>query len=195
MTGTDSELIALLEREAAAERARLLADARAQADAIRAEAQRAAEEMLAATRERLLADARAALIKEKSTAMLRAAALVLQAKEDEISRVFGQAGSALESLATDAQRFPEVLRRFIAEGLRGLGGAGVVAVAPADRAMAEALVRECGWEATVRADPEIIGGVRLSSPDGRLVVTNTLASRLDRARPALGAELARALWG
>ncbi|MDQ7839834.1 MAG: V-type ATP synthase subunit E [bacterium] len=195
MAGTDSELIALLEREATSERERLLAEAEAQADAIRAEAHRAADEGLAATRERLQADARAALVKAKSTAMLRASSLVLQAKEDEISRVFAQASSALESLAADVRRYPEVLRRLIEEGLAALSGRGVVSVAPADQKMAEALIREHGWEATNCADPAISGGARLSSPDGRLVVTNTLASRLGRARPALAAEVARKLWG
>lgn len=192
---TGSELIALLEREAAAERERLLAEARAQANAIRAEAQRAADEGLAATRERLEAGARAALVRAKSTATLRASSLILQAKEDEISRVFAQAEVALAALAADAQRYPEVLRQFIEEGLQALGGRGVVAVAPADQAIAEALIREQGWEATNCADPAISGGARLSSPNGRLVVTNTLASRLGRARPALAAEVARKLWG
>lgn len=195
MAGMGSELVALLEREAAAEREQLLAEARTQAEAILAEARRAADEVLAATRERLLAEARAALVKAKSTATLRASALVLQAKEDEIARVFAQAEAALAALAADARRYPEVLRRFIEEGLQALGGRGVVTVAPSDQAVVEALVRERGWDATARADPAISGGARLSSPDGRLVVTNTLASRLERARPALAAEVARTLWG
>lgn len=192
---TGSELIALLEREAASEREQILAEARAQAEAIRSEARRAADEVLAATRARLDADSRAALVKAKSTATLRASSLVLQAKEAEIARVFAQAEVALALLATDARRYPEILRRFIEEGLRDLGGAGVVSVAPADQATAEALVRERGWEATVHADPAISAGARLSSPDGRMVVTNTLASRLIRARPALTAGVARMLWG
>ncbi len=190
-----SELIALLEREAAAERERVLAEARAQAEAIRAEAQRAADEGLAATRERLESEARAALVKAQSTATLKSSSLVLKNKEEEIARVFAQAEAVLAALAADARRYPEVLRRFIEEGLRALGGAGVVTVAPADQAIAEALVRERGWEATVRADPAISGGARLSSPDGRLLVTNTLGSRLGRARPALAAGVARTLWG
>lgn len=195
VAATGSELIALLEREAAAEREQLLVEARAQADAIRAEARRAADEGLAATRERLEAGARAALVRAKSTATLRASSLALQAKEDEISRVFAHGEAALAALAADVQRYPEALRRFIEEGLQALGGRGVVTVAPADQAIAEALIREQGWEATACADPTISGGARLSSPDGRLVVTNTLASRLGRARPALAAEVARKLWG
>lgn len=192
---TGSELIALLEREAAAEREQLLAEARAQAEAILAEARRAADEVLAATRERLEAEARAALVKAQSTATLRASSLILQAKEDEIARVFTQAEAVLAALAADARRYPGVLRRLIEEGLRDLGGAGVVSVAPADQAIAEALIRERGWEATVRADSSINGGASLSSTDGRLLVTNTLGSRLGRARPALAAGVARTLWG
>ncbi len=192
---TGSELIALLEREAAAEREQLLAEARAQAEAIRAEARRAADEVLAATRERLEAEARASLVKAQSTATLRASSLVLQAKEDEIARVFAQAEAALAALVADARRYPEILRRLIEEGLQDLGEGGVVSVAPADQAIAEAMVRERGWKATVRADPAISGGARLSSPDGRLLVTNTFGSRLGRARPALAAGVARTLWG
>lgn len=192
---TSSELIALLEREAAAEREQLLVEAKAQAEAMLAEARRSAGEGLAATRERLDAGVRAALVKAASTASLRASSLVLQAKEDEIARVFAQAEVALASLSADARRYPEVLRRFIEEGLQALGGRGVVAVAPADQAVAEALIREHGWEAEVRTDPAISGGAHFSSQDMRLVVTNTLASRLGRARPALAAEVARILWG
>jgi V/A-type H+-transporting ATPase subunit E len=189
-----SEIITLLEREAAAEREQVLADARARAEAIRAEARGQAADVLASTRARLEAEERAAVVKAQSTARLRAASLVLQAKEEEISRVFARAGADLAGLAQNGQHYPAALRRFIEEGLRGIPGRAVVAVNPVDQAAADALVRERGWDATVRPDPSVEGGVRISSPDGRFVVTNTLASRLDRARPALAAEVARTLW-
>jgi vacuolar-type H+-ATPase subunit E/Vma4 len=55
-------------------------------------------------------------------------------------------------------------------------------------------VKERGWEVTIQADPAVQGGARISSTDGRLVVTNTLPSRLGRARPMLAAEVAGVLW-
>lgn len=194
MVATSPELVALLEREAAAEREQILNDARAQADAIRADARRAAEEYLSATRGRLEAEGRAALVKAQSTALLRSSALVLQAKEEAINLVFARAHDDLAALARDTQHYPAVLQAFIEESLGGIAGHAVVTVNPADQAAAEALVRTRGWDATVQADPAVWGGAQVSSPGGRFVVTNTLASRLERARPALAAEVAKILW-
>lgn len=187
-----SELITLLEREAAAEGEKILAEARAQAETVVAEARRQAQELLAAHKERLEAEARTARVRAQSTAHLRASALVLQAKEEEIAQVFSRAEAELARIPGDGQRYPAILRAFVDEGLGGLERAGVVAVNPADQAAAEALLKERG--VTVRTDPAIVGGVRVASPDGRFVLTNTLASRLERARPLVAAEVARALW-
>lgn len=189
-----SELVTLLEREAAAEREQVLAEARAQAETIRADARREADELLAGTRSRLEAEARAALVKAQSTAHLRASARVLQVKEEEIARVFSAAESELARLASDEQRYPAALRLFVEEALQGVSGPAVVAANPADQTLVADLVRQRGGDVTVRSDPAVQGGVRVSSPEGRFMVTNTLASRLERARPALAAEVARALW-
>lgn len=189
-----SDLITLLEREAAAERDGVLAEARAQAATLTADAQRQADEMLAAHKARLEAETRGALVKAQSTAHLRAAALVLRAKADAIAAVFADAQTELARLVHDGQRYPAALRHFIAEAVEGFPAGAIVSVNPADQPVAEALVKERGWNVTVRGDPEVQGGVRVALPDGRLVVTNTLASRLDRARPILVAELARVLW-
>lgn len=194
MAATNSELVTLLEREATAEREQVLNDARAQAEAIRAGARHEAEAYLAAARVRMEAEARTSLVKAQSTAQLRASSLVLQAKEEEIARVFAGAQAELAAFARDAQRYPAALQAFIEEGLRGLPGGAVVTVNPADQAVAEHLVRTRGWDATVQVDPAVRGGARIASPDGRFTVTNTLESRLERARPALAADLAKLLW-
>jgi vacuolar-type H+-ATPase subunit E/Vma4 len=191
---TSSELVTLLEREAAAEREQILSDARSQADEVRAQAKREADEQLAATRARLEADAKAALVKAQSTAQLRTSSLVLQAKEEEIARAFAAAEVELSKFIRDPQRYPAALRAFIEEGVRGLQGRAVVTVSPADHVLVQDLVRHRGWDVTVQTDPAVQGGARVGSPDGRFVVTNTVASRLERARPALAAEVAKVLW-
>jgi vacuolar-type H+-ATPase subunit E/Vma4 len=191
---TSSELITLLEREAQAEREQVQADARAQAEQIRAAAQREADEYLTSARARFEAEAKAALVKAQSTAQLRAASMVLQAKEDEIARIFTAADAELARLVGEPQRYPDVLRAFIEEGLAGFAGRAAVIVNPADQAIAQELARARGWDVTVQTDPAVQGGVRVSSPDGRFVVTNTAKSRLERARPALAADVAKTLW-
>lgn len=189
-----SELITLLEREAAAEREKLLAEARAQSEAIRADAERQVAELLTGTRARLEAEARSALVKAQSTAHLRASSMVLQAKEEQIAGVFNAAEAELVRLAQDRQQYSAVLRSFVEEALQGFGTEAVVTVNPADQAAVEMLAQQRGWRVTVKTDPGVQGGVRIASSDGRFMVTNTLASRLERARPALAAQVARALW-
>ncbi|MDR7521879.1 MAG: V-type ATP synthase subunit E [Armatimonadota bacterium] len=191
---TDSELITLLQREATAEREQVLAEARRQADQILAEARRQADQILAEARARLAAEERAALVKAQSAAHLRASSMVLQAKEEEIARVFARAEEELAGFIGDREHYPAVLRAFIEEGLQAFPGRAVVTVNPADLALAQAFLQERGGEVAVQGDPAVRGGARVTSPDGRFVVINTLASRLERARPALAAEVADILW-
>lgn len=190
----NSELVALLEREATAEREQVLSEARAQAEATCAAARRQAEEIVAAAGARFEADAKVAMVKAQSTAQLRAASLVLQAKEDEIGRVFARAEAELAKLPGDAQRYPAALRAFVEEALGSVTGHAIVTVNPSDEQVVQGLARVRGWDAEVRGDPSVRGGARVATPDGRFVVTNTLTSRLARARPGLVAEVAKRLW-
>jgi vacuolar-type H+-ATPase subunit E/Vma4 len=191
---TSSELTTLLEREAQAEREQILSEARAQADEARAQATREAEASLAATRSRLESEGAAALVKAQSTAQLQASSRVLRVKEEEIGRIFAGAEAELAKFVRDPDRYPAALRAFIEEGVQGVPGRAIVTVNPADQAIAQELARARGWDVTIQADPGLQGGVRVSSPDGRFVVTNTVASRLARARPALTADVAKILW-
>jgi vacuolar-type H+-ATPase subunit E/Vma4 len=184
----------LLQREAAAEREQVLAEARTQADAILADARRQAEEMVAGARARLERDQKAALLKAQSTAQLHAASLVLRAKEEEIARIFERAEAELARLIADGQRYPAALRAFVEEALQGFQDRAIVSVNLSDEAVVQGLARVRAWNVEVRADPAVQGGARVSAPDGRFMVTNTVASRLERARPALAAELAKLLW-
>ncbi len=189
-----SELITLLEREAAAERDQVLSEARSQAAVLTSDAQRQADEMLVAHTEQRAAETKAALVKARSTAHLRAAALVLRAKEEAIAAVFAGAEAELAKLVGNGQRYPAALRLFIGEALQGFSGRAIVSVNPADQPVVQAMVKERGWDVALQADPSVQGGARIASPNGRLIVTNTLSSRLDRARPVLSAEVARVLW-
>ena len=172
----------------------MLAEARSRAAVLTSDAQRQADETLAAHKERLAAEAKAALVKAQSTAQLRAAALVLRAKEEAIAAVFARAEAELAHLAGNGQRYPAALRLFIEEALQGFPGRAIISVNPADQPVVQAMVKERRWDVTLHADPSLQGGARVASPDGRLIVTNTLSSRLDRARPMLLAEVARVLW-
>ncbi|MBI4279737.1 MAG: hypothetical protein HY660_14905 [Armatimonadetes bacterium] len=189
-----SELIDLLEREANAERDRLLAEARQQAEEMVKTAAAEAERVRAAAKQRLEGELRTARIKAQSTAQLQAASLVLRTKDDVLSTVFSRAEEKLRRTIEDRDRYARMLRVLIKEGAAGLSGGLTVEVAERDLPLAQAAARDLGIDAEVRGSPGINVGTRVTSGDGRFVVDNTLASRLARAKPALMAEVARVLW-
>lgn len=190
-----SELVAILEKESAAEIARILAEARSRAEQIESEAKAAAQAYVDGQRQRLEAERRAALAKAHSGAQVQAAALVLRAKDEAVAEVFLRADQALLRLPQDRARYAGVLRGLIAEAATGLAGRMVVEVSPEDREAAVQIVQDLGLDAEVRPADGIRGGARVGTPDGRLVVENTLASRIARVRSLVASEVAHLLWG
>ncbi len=190
-----SDLIALLEQEAASERERLLGEARGQAEEIHAAAREQAQQILAGQREQQEAALRAARVRAQSTAQLQAQALVLKRKDRALAEVFHRATEALEALVRDRARYGQVIERLIDEGAAGFSGHVLIEAHPDDADMVRVAAGRRRLDAEVRPAQDIRGGVRLRTPDGRYIVVNTLAARLDRARPTLGSEVARVLWG
>lgn len=190
-----SELIHLLEKEARTEVERVLAEARERAEEIVGQARRDAEATLAAARQEAERQRLQARTRATSTARLRAAALVLAAKDEALRQVFDAAEREARGIMGDPSRRAAVLRAFLREALETLGeGRVTVEVAPGDASVAREACRALGIEAEVREDPQVHDGVRLVSADGRSVVENTLASRLARARRELVSRVAASLW-
>lgn len=190
-----SELVAILEKEAAAEIERLLAEARTQAEQITASAQKDAQAYLDSQRQRLDAERRAARTRAHSAAQVRASALVLRAKDSALTEVYAAAEAELARLEKDKRRYAAVLRGLIKEAAGGLSGRITVEVHPGDDEIAGQAVRDLKLDAEVKTSNGISGGALLSSHDGRFLVENTLASRLERVKPMLAPEVAALLWG
>ncbi|HYM70078.1 MAG TPA: V-type ATP synthase subunit E [bacterium] len=191
-----SELSQLLEREAKAEKDKALGEARARAEEILAAARREAEEILAVGRHRLEGERAQERARATSTASLRAAALVLAAKDEGIRAVFERAEAALRSAAADPARRRAMIRALLREAAHGVSGGRVaVEVSPGDTDAAREAVRELGLDAEVREAPGVRDGVRLVSEDGRAIIENMLPGRLARARRELVSRVAEVLWG
>lgn len=190
-----SELVAILEKESAAEVERILSEARVRAEQITAEARRAAQEQLEAARARVDGERKAALARATSAAQVRAAAKVLQAKDRALAEVFRAAEAELAKVAQDRARYAAVLRALIREAAAGLSGRIIVEVHPDDRDVARQAVKDLGLDTDVATVDDVSGGVRVSTSDRRFVVENTLASRIERVKPVLTSEVASTLWG
>ncbi len=192
---SSSELLSLLEKEATAERERVLGEARAQADQMRAAAGAEARHGVEAQRQQQEAMLRTSRVRAQSTASLQAQALLLETKDQLIADVFRRAEEALDQVVHDRARYTHILERLVAEGVQGFGGRAIIEAHPDDVDLVRAAVQRQKLDAEVRGDAGVRGGVRLVSGDGRYVVLNMLASRLERARPTLASDIARVLWG
>jgi IgA-specific serine endopeptidase len=190
-----SELVAILEKESAAEVARILAEASSRAEQIERDAEAAAREYADSQRQRLEAERRAALAKAQSGAQVQAAALVLRAKDGALAEVFLRAEQELLRIPQDRARYAAVLRGLIREAAANLSGRLIIEVHPDDRDAAAQAVRDLGVDGEVKTAEDVRGGVRVSTPDRRFIVENTLLSRIERARPVLGTDVAALLWG
>ena len=190
-----SELIQLLEREAHVERDRALEEAHRQAEEIRAAGQREAEEILASTHQRLEEERRQAATRAGSAASLRAAALLLEAKDRAIQQVFEQAAAEIARAGDDPARRRALLHHLLEEAAKGIDTRGAtLEVPPGDAEAAADAARALNLAVEIRENPEIRGGLRLTTADHRIVVENTVGSRLNRTRSTLVSRIAAILW-
>ena len=191
-----SELMQLLEQEARVEKDRALEEARRQADEIRTAARREAEEALAGTRLRLEAEQRQAATRAGSAASLRAAALLLEAKDQAIQQVFERAVAQIARVDEDPARHRALLHHLLEEAAHGIDTRGAtLEVPPGDAEAAADAARTLNLAVEIRENPEVRGGLRLTTEDRRIVVENTVESRLNRTRSTLVSRIADVLWG
>jgi vacuolar-type H+-ATPase subunit E/Vma4 len=191
-----SELIQLLEQEARVEKDKVLGDARRGVEEILTAARNDAEEIVTSTHRRVESERTQARTRAASAASLRAAALMLDAKDKAIQQVFDRATAELRRVSEDPPRRQTMLRHFLTEAVQGIATQGAtLEVAPGDAEAAKDVCRTLQLPLEIRASPDVSGGVRLTTEDHRIAVENTIASRLSRTRAALVSRVAEILWG
>jgi vacuolar-type H+-ATPase subunit E/Vma4 len=188
-----TDLLKSLEAEAAAEAARLDAEAadraRAVVEAARAEA-RSIEELAARADEDELGRMST---QRRAAARLAAAGTLRDTREECFRAVLAAVRARLESLR-EADAYPAVLQAAIRESMDALPVASVLRVDPRDESLAKEVLERLGVRLTVTATLETAGGVELVGDRGR-TVRNTLEERLANAEPELRLLFGRTLVG
>ncbi|MBI5030596.1 MAG: V-type ATP synthase subunit E [Chloroflexi bacterium] len=183
--------IAQLTRSADDEIAQLIADAESQAQTIRARHH--------ARVEPLLANETASIQNQAKLAALRA---LTDAREQLLNQAFAQAQVCLAQMR-ESERYPAIFRALAREAVDALAGDSplsqeqnlIVRVDPRDVTLARQVFSELGTSFKIETEPIALGGLQVTTHDARLVVTNTLAGRLERARNTLRGLVARILVG
>lgn len=120
---------------------------------------------------------------------------LLQAKNEVFDEAFRRASGELGRMR-ERPEYREFMRRAIQEALEELEGEAVVVHAsPLDAPLCRELLKEMGRNCELSTDLESWGGVIATSADQKYIVTNTIESRLRRARELLRPRIFRILFG
>ncbi len=177
------------------------ADADREVAAIRSAAEDAAavrlqqaETEAAAVRQRILADAQIAAEQQAARLLHRARLETLrhrvEVQETAFRMAVGRAREILES-ARERSDYDALLGALLDEALSDFDGPVTIVVHPDDAAVVRSkLAQKNGSEYMVETSAEVSMGVVVRSQDGRIMIENSLHSRLDRALPDLRAQLA-----
>ena len=177
-----------IDRAADEEATQLIAEADAAAHAIRARHRARVEPML-------FSEA-AGLRNKARLAALRATA---NAREELIVEAFAQAAECLSQIR-ESKQYPAIFRALAREAVAALGDAAAVdsksliaRVDSRDAEIARATLAEMGASAEIETQSIPPGGLEVTTRDERIVIVNTLAARIERARSVLRGPVARIL--
>lgn len=163
----------------------ILAEAEAHAAELRAAELRQGAEVAHGERVTLLYRARLEAGRRRSAAWQEAYRATLEAAQATLASV------------RDRPDYPQILRRLLIETLPELDASPVIIITPGDEAIVARLLDELHIDAVPEAAGaragSAWGGVEMRTADNRIVVRNTLESRLARAEPALPAVVS-AIW-
>jgi len=108
--------------------------------------------------------------------------LLIKTRETAFERAFAGAEARLIALRSDPE-YPAVFESLLKEAAGSLGGlAFVVHVDPRDETLCKKTLAAQGMSPELRSDLTTAGGVVASLPDNSVVISNTVESRLQRAK-------------
>ena len=188
-------ILAAIEASGEAEAARLRAEAEARAQRILDEAERKASTVREEARRAALRPAAGERARRLHQAKLEALRRVGEVRTRLVDAALAETRQRLACLRTGPD-YPLILRRLIEEAIDALGEeerhsrAAVLEADPRDDVSLQRILDELSLDVSVVFSLDGWGGVVARSGDGRIVVTNTLEARLERATPFLRRHLA-----
>ena len=121
--------------------------------------------------------------------------LLIKTRETAFDRAFAEAESRFRDLRSDPE-YPAVFESLLKEAAGSLGGlAFVVHIDPRDEALCKKTLIALTLSSEIRADITTAGGVIASLPDNSVVISNTVESRLLRAKEHKRKEIHAILTG
>jgi vacuolar-type H+-ATPase subunit E/Vma4 len=116
-------------------------------------------------------------------------------KEDLFQQVFARAAQQMTS-ARNHPGYRESFKKMVREALEELAGEEVrIHIDPRDEPLAREILGQLQRNSDVVTDLSTMGGLNATTADERLMVFNTLESRLQRAKELMKSEVMSTLYG
>jgi V/A-type H+/Na+-transporting ATPase subunit E len=175
-------LLKSVEESALEKERELQNNAKKQADAIRSAAKKQADQI----QERTIQEAETSAAIERNKQLFLAKGAIkeqaLKSREKLFEAAFDAAGEQLGRLRQE-DMYAAVFRRLAEETISAMGESlFVVHVDPRDLDLCKNTLAAMTVSCEIRADLECMCGLVASSPDGRITISNTVESRLERVR-------------
>ncbi|MCS7385960.1 MAG: V-type proton ATPase subunit E [archaeon GB-1867-005] len=189
------DIVAGILKEAKQKVEEIISKAKEQADAMIAEAERKVEEQVKQRLAKLLASVEEEGRRRISEAKLEARRIILQAKEEAIMRVFDEVTTKLKEIV-EKPEYAKILEKLICEAGEALGGGELVATLNERDAnikidwegIAKKIESKVGRETKIQGTygkVSDIGGVIVSTADGKFTFDNTFEGRMKRMEKKL----------
>lgn len=186
------DIFKALEEQADQEVNQILHVATVQSDAVEHEARDEAERITAAKIEAADSAVRTKATKAVNAARLQVRRDLAAVRDHAVDAVFEEASSRLAAMHGTAA-YERVFAALAKEALADVDTECEIQVAAPDAALAKKVAGELGVAAEVSPTLDSIGGLVVSTHDGRVVFRNTFESRLLKARSLAGAKIAEVL--
>ena len=134
--------------------------------------------------DKVKAEARSETTSMLYTARLKSKNTIISIKEQVAEKALASADEDLQGLRS-RQDYPAILEEMIGEGLTRISGKVLVHVDPADKEVAETVMKKLAIDHELHTDVQTAGGAMVSDADGRVRIINTVEERLNRAREKL----------
>ncbi len=186
------DIFRALEEQADAEVNQILHVATVQSDAVEHEARDEAARITGARIETADHAVRTKANKAVNAARLQVKRDLAEVRDNAVDGVFAEAAKRLAAMRGTAE-YERVFAALAKEAFAGVDDECDVQVAPADATLAKKVMADLGMKGTVTPTLESIGGLVVSTHDGRVVRRNTFESRMLKARSVAGAKVAEVL--
>lgn len=188
------EMLRILEEEGHKQCEAVMKDGEAQVAKILEEAEEEARRIRERELEKVLASLQIEKAKILNEARLFVKRQIIQAKEEFIQKAFSEAKKKLEELRS-SKNYKTIFKNLLSEAIESIEGKILVDVDKKDEKIAKEVLDDSGLDYELHTSLTALGGLKVSTMDGRITLTNTIDTRLEKGRQLLKTEIMTTLFG